>query len=259
MIASLGMYDVGLAQAANDRLWASIRDDLRAQGWSVPDALTRGEAAYWPAWRSPDLVLSQTCGYPFRARLHGHVTLVGTPDYGLPDCPPGHYHSVFVARKSDPRRDLAAFDGARFAYNEDLSQSGWAAPQTHARRLGLHLPPTLCTGGHLVSARAVADGRADLAALDAVTWAMIQGVDPVAVALHVIDRTEPTPALPYITAAGTDPAPIFAALARAIATMVPSDRALLRLQGIKAIPDAAYLAVPNPPSPDEMRRTATPV
>ena len=30
MIASLGMYDFGPAMAANDRLWAGIRDGLRA-------------------------------------------------------------------------------------------------------------------------------------------------------------------------------------------------------------------------------------
>ncbi|MES2143391.1 MAG: PhnD/SsuA/transferrin family substrate-binding protein, partial [Pseudomonadota bacterium] len=158
MIASLGMYDFGAAQAANDRLWALIRDDLRKRGIAAPEALTRGADAYWPAWASPQLLLSQTCGYPFRARLRDQVTLVGTPDYGLPGAPPGHYYSVLVARKDDPRVDLAAFDGARLAYNEDLSQSGWAAPQTHLAGLGLTLRPHLRTGGHQRSAGAVADG-----------------------------------------------------------------------------------------------------
>ena len=61
MIASLGMYDFAPAlQAANDRLWAGIRDGLRDHGIAAPDALTRGDAAYWQAWQSPDLVLSQT-------------------------------------------------------------------------------------------------------------------------------------------------------------------------------------------------------
>ena len=27
----------------------------------------------------PDLVLAQTCGFPYRAKLHHHVTLTGTP------------------------------------------------------------------------------------------------------------------------------------------------------------------------------------
>jgi ABC-type phosphate/phosphonate transport system substrate-binding protein len=252
MIASLGMYDFGAAQAANNRYWVLIRDGLRADGIAAPDALTRGDAAYWPAWQAADLVLSQTCGYPFRALLSDKVTLVGTPHYDLPDCPPGHYYSVFVARKGDRRVNLAAFDGARLAYNEPLSQSGWAAPQTHAAKLGIDLLPALRTGGHLLSARTVAEGHADIAALDAVTWSMIQALDPVAGELQVIDRTEPTPVLPYITAKGTDPGPIFSAIRHAIAGLEPADRTLLRLLGVVAIPSAAYLAVPNPPSPDLM-------
>lgn len=255
MIASLGMYDFGPAQAANDQLWALVRDGLRSCGITAPDALTRGEHAYWDAWQSPDLILSQTCGYPFRARLHDRVSYVGTPDYGVEGCPPGHYRSVFVARTDDPRRDLQDFDGTRFAYNEALSQSGWAAPQTHAAKLGIRLPPALQSGGHRLSALAVAEGRADIAALDAVTHAMLQEVEPKVAGLRIIALTDPTPGLPYITAAGQDPEPIFAALAEAIAALPASDRATLRLKGLVRIPLASYLAVPNPPSPEQIAVT----
>jgi ABC-type phosphate/phosphonate transport system substrate-binding protein len=252
MIASLGMYDFGPAQAANDRLWALIRDSLRSRGIDAPDALTRGEPAYWDAWVSPDLILSQTCGYPFRARLQGRVTYVGTPDYGVDGTALGYYRSVFVAHADDPRQTLADFDGAPFAYNEALSQSGWAAPQTHAAKLGLHLRPAGQTGAHRLSAQAVADGRADIAALDAVTFALMQDVDAVASRLRVVDVTDPTPGLPFITAPGRDPEPIFAALTDAIAALEPQDRAILRLKGLVRIPLAAYLAVPNPPSPEQI-------
>lgn len=252
MIASLGMYDFGPAQAANDRLWALIRDGLRARGIQAPDTLTRGEHAYWDAWQSADLTLSQTCGYPFRARLHDRVSYVGTPDYGVEGCPPGYYRSVFVARADDPRQTLADFDGARFAYNEALSQSGWAAPQTHAAKLGLHLPPALQSGGHRLSALAVAEGRADIAALDAVTFALLQASEPAMAGLREIARTEPTPGLPYITAAGQDPEPIFAALDEAIAALPAPDRITLRLKGLVRIPRETYLAVPNPPSPEQI-------
>lgn len=249
MIAALGMYDRAEVQGANDRLWALVRDGLRARGIAAPEALTRGEMAYMPGWLRPDLVLAQTCGFPYRARLHGKVTLIGTPDYGVESCPPGHYRSVFVARANDPR-DLVAFDGTPIAYNDALSQSGWAAPQNHAAKLGLRFPAGLCTGGHIVSARAVAEGRADLAALDAVTWAMIGDHDPaLAKALRVVAATDPTPGLPYIAALGADADATFDALSEAIAALDPQDRALLHLKGLVRIPAAAYLAVPTPPSP----------
>lgn len=252
MIASLGMYDFGAAEVANDRLWALIRDRLRGRGITAPEALTRGEHAYWDTWQSPDLLLSQTCGYPFRARLHGTVTYVGTPDYGVEGCAPGQYRSVFVARADDPRRDVLEFGGAGFAYNEALSQSGWAAPQTHAAKLGLRLPPVLQTGGHRLSAQAVADGRADIAALDAVTFALMRDADPVAAKLRVVGMTDPTPGLPFITARARDPAPIFDAVSEAIAVLSPPDRAALHLKGLVRLPVADYLAVPNPPSPEQI-------
>ncbi|WP_128514078.1 phosphate/phosphite/phosphonate ABC transporter substrate-binding protein [Tabrizicola thermarum] len=252
MIASLGMYDFGPAQAANDRLWALIRTGLRGRGIEAPEALTRGERAYWDAWTAPDLILSQTCGYPFRARLHDRVTYVGTPDYGVEGCAPGYYRSVFVARAKDPRQDLADFNGAGFAYNDALSQSGWAAPQTHVARLGLSLPPRLQTGGHRLSAAAVAEGRADIAALDAVTFALMQAGDPVVGQLKVVAMTDPTPGLPYITAADRDPQPIFDAVSEAIAALDPADRGHLWLNGFVRLRVEDYLSVPNPPPPEQI-------
>lgn len=252
MIASLGMYDFGPAQAANDRLWALIRDGLRGRGIAAPEALTRGEHAYWDAWQSPDLLLSQTCGYPFRAKLHGRVTYVGTPDYGVEGCAKGHYRSVFLARTDDPRRDVVEFGGAPFAYNEGLSQSGWAAPQTHAAKLGIRLNPVLQTGAHRLSAEAVAEGRADIAALDAVTFGLMQATNPMVARLKVVGMTDPTPGLPYIAAQGQDPQPIFDAVGEAISALAPDDRAVLRLQAFVRIPVADYLAVPNPPSPEQI-------
>ncbi|QGX97866.1 hypothetical protein EI983_06085 [Roseovarius faecimaris] len=244
MIASLPMYDPPPLQGANDRFWQAIRAEL-GEG---PEHLTRG-GDLWEQWRAPDLVLSQTCGYPYRARLHGHVTLVGTPDYGLPGCPPGYYTSVMVVRAEDTRDGFAAFDGARFAFNEPLSQSGWAGPQVYAQAEGVSFGPPVQTGGHALSARAVAAGKADIAGIDALTWEVLQEHDPVAQELRVVARTQPTPVLPYITASSRDAARHFNAVSAAIAALAPDDRALLHLRGLVAIPAETYLAVPSPPPP----------
>ncbi len=254
MIASLGMYDFGPAQAANDRLWAGLRAGLADAGIAAPAALTRGAGAYWPAWESPDLVVSQTCGFPYRARLHGRVELVGAPILDLDGVAPGQYHSVVVVRAGDPRPDLPAFSGAALAWNEDLSQSGWAALANWAPDLGFRLNPVLRTGGHRASAAAVAAGRAEIAALDALTFAMLEDAgDADARALRVIARTPPSPALPYIAAKGADAAAIRAALAAAIDGLSPPDRAILRLKGVVEAAVEDYLAVPIPPPPGEFQ------
>lgn len=249
MIASLGMYDRPETAAANDRFWGLIRDALRDAGLAAPDALTRGEGAYWPAWTSPDLVLSQTCGLPYRAKLVSSVTLVGTPDFGIDGCPAGYYHSVFVGRKSDPRHTVSAYANAPFAYNEALSQSGWAAPSAWFEAHGLTLRPVLQTGGHVASARAVAEGKADFAAIDAVTWQLLCKYTDVEDSLRPLGTTFATPGLPYIAAHGADGDATFEAVSYAISSLSPADRDILMLRQVLRIPSQDYCAVPIPRAP----------
>jgi ABC-type phosphate/phosphonate transport system substrate-binding protein len=245
------MYDFGDLMPANDRFWFCAAKTLKEHGIAAPETLNR-EDDLWQIWQSRHLVLAQTCGYPYRARLHDKVALIGTPDYGLPDCAPGYYRSVFLARKDDPRRTIAAFSGARFAYNDALSQSGWANPQLFAQALGIHLMPGLKTGAHRASAQAVAESAADIAALDAVTWRHMLRNRLVPENLHVIDQTEQSPGLPYIAAKGANNSVMLSALRQAIGTLKEADRAVLGLQGIVEISSTTYLTMPNPPTPDQI-------
>lgn len=240
----LGMYDMSALQPVNDRYWNLIRENL-GEG---PDRLTR-DRDFWEIWKDPGLIFAQTCGMPFRTRLYGQVQLVGTPDYGLPDCPPGHYYSVFVARIDDTRglNDLAT---GCFAYNEALSQSGWAAPMTHMTNLGLTPAELRETGGHARSARAVADGSADFAALDALTWVMLKEHSDLSDHLREVEVTEPSPTLPYITAMGRDTDHVARAVRRAITSLSEQDRQALHIRGLVDIPAELYLSIATPPPPE---------
>jgi ABC-type phosphate/phosphonate transport system substrate-binding protein len=249
VIASLPMHDRPENAAAHDALWACIRDALRARGVAAPEALDRG-IGLWEGWQHPALVLGQTCGLPYRTRLHGRVSLIATFDYGLEDTPPGYYRSLFVARADDPRRAPEDFADARFAFNEGGSHSGWAAPQLWAAARGFAFAPSLATGAHRLSARAVAAGQADIAAIDAITWRGIaRWESEVAGALKVVGRTDAAPGLPLIAAAGTDADRHAEAVAEALDRLAPAARATLGITGVLRIPAAAYLAVPTPPDP----------
>lgn len=245
MIAALPMYDRPETRAAHDALWSLIRDGLRARGVAAPDALDR-EAGLWEAWESPALVLGQVCNLPYRARLRGRVRLVGAGDYGLEGTAPGYYHSVFIARAEDAA-DPAAFRDRRFAFSEALSQSGWGAPQAWAAERGFRFPASLETGAHRESARAVAEGRADLAAIDAVSWRLIERWDgAIAASLRVVGRTGASPGISFATAAA-DPAPHLEAVSEAVAALDPASRATLGLQGVRRLPERAYADLPPAP------------
>jgi ABC-type phosphate/phosphonate transport system substrate-binding protein len=241
------MYARAELAGAHQRFWDLLRAELGARGIAAPVDLSN-DAPEFEVWEDPTLVFSQTCGMPFRTRLRGNVTLIGTPDYGLEGCAPGYYRSAFVVRADDARQGVAAFKDARFAYNMTISQSGYAAPYAQCRAAGFWFADRLQTGAHHASALAVAEGRADIAALDAVTWRLIRRYDEFADRLRVLEWTTPTPGLPFIAAKGVERGAMFEAIRAAIEGMTQEDRAALGLRGIVEIPEAAYLALSNPPA-----------
>lgn len=236
------MYDRAETAADNDALWAGVARRLKA----APSTLTRGPTPE-SAWTDPTLILSQTCGMPFTLWVHDHARYVASPDFRLPDTPAGHYHSVIIARADDPR-PAADLLHARPAINQPHSQSGYNALWAFATACGTGLAPVTVTGAHRASARAVADGTADIAAIDANTWRMIARWDPFAASLKVLARTPPTPAMPFICGPGQDPQRIRDALSQAIRHLTPDAQTRLGLFGLVDLTPDSYLSVPLPPN-----------
>ena len=244
MIASLPMYDRPDTRAANDRLWSLVRANLPEEP-PLPDSLTRS-ADLWDDWLLPDLVFSQTCSLPYRAKLKGKVRIIGTPVLKI-DCAAGLYFSQIVIRKSDSRRCLGEFNGARLAINDDLSQSGWGSIHGMALAQSVEFNEVIATGAHQNSVRAIAENRADIAAIDAVTWEMLLRSEPLLDELQIIARTPATPATPYITGPNHDPEVLYDALESAIASLSEQDRQALCLSGVTRLAESAYLDQPTPP------------
>lgn len=246
MFAALPMYDRPENATAHDALWAVVRDGLRARGVAAPDALDRA-VPYDEGWGRPDLVLGQICSLPFRVQFKGRVTVLGASDYGLPGAGPGEYYSVVVARPGPGD----ALHGDRLAYNDALSNSGWWAALGWAEAEGRRVRPALRTGSHARSLAAVAEGRADLAAIDAVTWRALERWDPRARDVRVVGRTPASPGMTFVTRAGEDPAPYRAALAEGVAALEAADREVLGLRGVVELaPDAYDLGIPPDPAAD---------
>ena len=249
MIASLPMYDRPETAGANDRLWQLTVEALADREIHVKGELDR-DSDVWDTWLNRDLVLSQTCGLPYRWKLHDKVNLVATPIHHI-RARPGHYYSVLAVRSDDTRK-LDDLNGCTIAVNDGRSQSGWAAPLAFAQRHAWTFGRVKMSGAHVNSAKMVACGDADIAAIDVVTWHLIQRYDSFAKDLKLFATTPQTPALPYICALNADREAIASALSDAIATLSPADRNTLCLRGVTQIAAEDYLAVttPEPPGPD---------
>ncbi len=250
MIASLPMYERAETLDALHALWSGVRDALLEQGIDAPKHLTP-KACGLNVWLDEKLILSQTCGLPFRTALHPHVHLVGSPQVRLPACPPGYYRSVIVVRANDARATLKEFEFSRVICNEVGSQSGYAALKNHWQNAGLSWPNApRFSGAHRASALAVASADADLAALDALSYHLMQQHDAFTRELRVLEYTQPTPTLPFICSKQFDAALVNQALKTGIRSLNEIQQNTLSLYGLVDIPVETYLAVPTP---DECR------
>jgi ABC-type phosphate/phosphonate transport system substrate-binding protein len=213
VIASLGMYDHPAQRRANDALWSAIAERLRARGVDAPATLDR-ERSPEAAWRAPDLLLAQCCGYPLVADDDLDLRVVAVPHYDVPGCAPGRHVSRLVVRAGEPRRDLAAFRGAVAAVNAPLSNTGANLFRDALAEVAGGKPffsAVVTTGSHRQSALAVRAGAADVAAIDAVTHAALERYEPESLAgLATIAVTRASPNLPFVTARTTPPATLAA-------------------------------------------------
>ena len=248
---ALSMYDLPGLQWANDRLWAAVRGRLEAAGLSdLPQALDR-ESPVGEVWTDPGLLLAQTCGYPFVKQLSRRVRLVATPRYRAEGCRGPFHSSVVIVRAEERAQGLAGVKGARLALNDEASGSGMNLLRAAVAPLAGGQPffgTVAVTGSHLASIRAVATGHADVAAIDAVTWAHVGRLEPDLISgLRPLAWTSSSPGLPLITAGDVDE-PTLAALQGALddaahdPSLVDVRQALL-LDGFSLLREPHYHAV----------------
>ncbi|HSI40205.1 MAG TPA: PhnD/SsuA/transferrin family substrate-binding protein [Xanthobacteraceae bacterium] len=251
-VVTLGMYDPPFLHAAQDALWAALRRALVAEGVDtlagrLPAALDRarpiGEALV-----DPRLALGHTCGYPLRTRYAGRLKPVATPVYATPYTEGGWHRSAIVVRVDEAAPDLAALRGRVAAINGTDSNSGMnlfraaLAPLADGRPF---FSAVVETGAHLASVEAVAQGRADVAAIDGVTFTLAARHAPERVAgVRVIAVTPASPGLPLVVPVDT-PEPQVAAIRRALDAFLADPaaadaREAFGLVGFEAIPEAAY-------------------
>jgi ABC-type phosphate/phosphonate transport system substrate-binding protein len=243
-LASLAMYVGPPAVAqATDALWAFVARRLTDAGiaW-VPGTLDRS-ISHDDAWMRPDLLLSQTCGYPYVTSLRGNVRLVATPCYAYPGCDGPDMRSFVIVRKDAGIALLEDLRGRTAAINSRDSNSGAnllravIAPIARGPRF---FGNVIETGGHAASIAAVAKGRADCAAIDCITYGHVARFAPDDLAdIVVVAETPSGPGLPLITRASASDDEV--ALLRETLQAAMVDRTLANARDVLALTSFAVL------------------
>lgn len=215
-VAVLGMYD--FPELRSD--WNALYRAAACRVDGAPPAL-RWDVDPHESWLLPHLAIGMACGWPLVKTLRDQVRVIGTFSYAGTDGPPHIYRSAIVARDLTLAQIADAPAHHRAALNSDDSLSG-SISLLAAFDLGFQWPgEVVYTGSHVASIEAVRSGAADVAAIDAMTWAYRSRAAPETLdGLTIIGHGPLVPCLPLIVPATTSASAIIAwreGLAAAIA------------------------------------------
>lgn len=183
-----------------------------------PASLPPNELDYHKLWLHPALLFAQTCWGPMELGLNNHVQVVGQPSYDAYEGGQGElYSSALVMRIGEGPQLRSPADGKavlpldlmrgkRFTFNSLDSMSGSIGLTRDLQVVGESLDIFSSrseSGGHRGSIVTVAEGKADIAAIDCESWALAQRFEPAAGKVAVVGWTARRKGLPYITARTT--------------------------------------------------------
>ncbi|ADV12513.1 phosphate/phosphite/phosphonate ABC transporter substrate-binding protein [Mesorhizobium ciceri] len=195
-----------------------IRDAAGALIAPDPATLPPDELDFHRLWLHPLLLFAQTCWGPMELGLSRHVQVVGQPSYDAYEGGQGElYSSALVMRIGEGPEVRSPADGSalipldlirgkRFTFNSLDSMSGIIALTRDLRAAdeGLDIFSSRSeSGGHRASIVAIAEGWADVAAIDCESWALAQRFEPAARKVAIVGWTGRRKGLPFITARAT--------------------------------------------------------
>ncbi|RWH70986.1 PhnD/SsuA/transferrin family substrate-binding protein [Mesorhizobium sp.] len=196
-----------------------------------PATLPPDELDFHELWLSPALLFGQTCWGPMELGLARHVQVIAQPNYDAFEGGQGELYSSALVMAADGGPPIASpqdgkavipldlIRGKRFAFNNPDSMSGLLGLTRDLEAMGESLDIFASrseSGGHRSSIVAIAEGRADIAAVDCESWALAQRFEPAAKGVKVVGWTARRKGLPFISAR-TTPEKTIAAMREAVA------------------------------------------
>jgi ABC-type phosphate/phosphonate transport system substrate-binding protein len=192
--------------------------------------------------RDPRLIFGHTCGYPLMTRLQDALTPFCVPVFDVPGTDGKRYRSYFVVPAGSAIDSLQQCRGTTVAINGADSNSGMNVLRHALARCGARpgfFSAVLVSGGHLHSLRAVAENRAQLAAIDCVSLQLIGDLHPeLRAGVRIIGDSDRTCGLPLVMPLAPGAPGLGdqwrSALNRALSTLPPAMRRALHLEHFAA-------------------------
>ena len=198
-----------------------------------PATLPPDELDFHRLWLHPALLFAQTCWGPMELGLAEHVQVVAQPSYDAFEGGQGGLYSSALVMRADDKASVPSpadgkavipldlIRGTRFTFNSLDSMSGAIGLTRDLEAMGESLDifgSRSESGGHRSSIVAIAEGRADVAAIDCESWALAQRFESAARGVKVVGWTARRKGLPFITAR-TTPESTVTAMREAIASL----------------------------------------
>ena len=154
-------------------------------------------------YTDPNFFLGQTCGYPYVTRWKHSHDLLAVPVFDFDGCKGTQYSSWFITHRENSASKIEDFRHKTVTLNGHDSNSGMNVLRYEISKLNCpesFFDEVIISGGHATSIKLIEEKKADLAAIDSVSYAhLLQAglFDPNKI--RIIGQSEMTTGLPFIT------------------------------------------------------------
>ena len=219
---------------------------------AVADESVTLEFNHDPAYLlGPGLWFGHTCGYPLMTRLKDYVSPFCVPLFDLPGTDGRLYSSRFIVAADSDIDCIEASRGRVAVMNNLDSNSGMNVFRHAVAEVSgseKFFASVVTSGGHLHSLEMVANGTADIAAIDCVSYQLIADWRPELCAdIRIISDSVKTCGLPLVMThadiADTDTETMIERLNQALALCDDVVRDTLHLSGFAAVQLDDYLNI----------------
>jgi ABC-type phosphate/phosphonate transport system substrate-binding protein len=201
--------------------------------------------------RAPALWFGHTCGYPLMTALQDYVTPFCVPLFDVPGTEGRMYSSRIIVSADSHIESIEDCRGLVCAMNNPDSNSGMNVLRHAFADISAGMPvfrDVITTGGHLHSLEAVANGNADIAAIDCVSYQLIADSQPDLIGrIRVIGASVQTCGLPLVMAhatfSETDTQGVTDCLNHALATCDDQVESVLHLNGFSEVTLDDYASI----------------